>query len=57
MGGVMKGGKKEEERQLSIGTPFNVQHNIHVDFNSVTGFEVIPFSSRFHILFFVFFLL
>jgi hypothetical protein len=30
-----------EEPVISVGTPFNVQHNIHVDFNSVTGFEVI----------------
>jgi len=27
---------------LEIGTPFNVQHNIHVDFNSTTGFEGLP---------------
>jgi hypothetical protein len=25
-----------------VGSPFNVQHNIHVDFNSVTGFEGLP---------------
>lgn len=27
---------------LSVGMPYNVQHNIHVDFNSVTGFEGLP---------------
>ncbi|PRP81253.1 hypothetical protein PROFUN_02087 [Planoprotostelium fungivorum] len=41
--------KKEKDRPahsapdtLEIGTPFNVQHNIHVDFNSTTGFEGLP---------------
>lgn len=27
---------------MEIGNPFNVQHNIHVDFNSTTGFEGLP---------------
>ncbi len=31
-----------EDPVVSVGTPFNVQHNIHVDFNSVTGFEGLP---------------
>jgi len=41
--------KKDKDRPahnapdtLEIGTPFNVQHNIHVDFNSTTGFEGLP---------------
>lgn len=31
---------EEEEHVVQVGTPFNVQHNIHVDFDSVTGFVV-----------------
>ena len=27
-----------------VGTPYNVKHSIHVDFNSATGFQV-PFLS------------
>jgi len=34
--------KKDKEYVPTVGTPFNVQHNIHVDFNSVTGFEGLP---------------
>lgn len=34
--------KKDKEPVISVGMPFNVQHNIHVDFNSVTGFEGLP---------------
>eukprot|EP01114_Cavostelium_apophysatum_P014911 TRINITY_DN3974_c0_g1_i1.p1 TRINITY_DN3974_c0_g1~~TRINITY_DN3974_c0_g1_i1.p1 ORF type:complete len:742 (+),score=193.88 TRINITY_DN3974_c0_g1_i1:216-2441(+) len=38
--------KNRKERSDSnvpvVGSPFNVQHNIHVDFNSVTGFEGLP---------------
>jgi hypothetical protein len=33
---------KDKDSIISVGTPFNVQHNIHVDFNSVTGFEGLP---------------
>jgi len=42
---VSKAFKKKSEDDappLSVGLPFNVQHNIHVDFNSVTGFEGLP---------------
>jgi len=34
--------KKNKDSVPSVGAPFNVQHNIHVDFNSVTGFEGLP---------------
>eukprot|EP01100_Stratorugosa_tubuloviscum_P008656 TRINITY_DN35_c0_g6_i1.p1 TRINITY_DN35_c0_g6~~TRINITY_DN35_c0_g6_i1.p1 ORF type:complete len:449 (-),score=214.56 TRINITY_DN35_c0_g6_i1:272-1618(-) len=32
----------EEEDDMCVSTPFNVQHAIHVDFNSTTGFEGLP---------------
>jgi len=34
--------KRKDNYVPSVGSPFNVQHNIHVDFNSVTGFEGLP---------------
>lgn len=34
--------RKNKEKEIVVGSPFNVQHNIHVDFNSVTGFEGLP---------------
>lgn len=39
---TFKVGKKSKEQPLNVGIPFNVQHNIHVDFNSITGFEGLP---------------
>lgn len=36
------GKDKKRDTPLEVGTPFNVQHNIHVDFNSVTGFQGLP---------------
>lgn len=27
---------------LGIGSPYNVQHNVHVNFNTTTGFEGLP---------------
>jgi Protein kinase domain/P21-Rho-binding domain len=38
--GKMRG--EEKEHVPSVGTPFNVQHNIHVDFDSVSGFSGLP---------------
>jgi len=35
-------GLKRKESAPVVGSPFNVQHNIHVDFNSVTGFVGLP---------------
>lgn len=40
--GLFKSGKKKDSYVPTVGSPFNVQHNIHVDFNSVTGFEGLP---------------
>lgn len=37
-----KSSKGESNNVPTVGSPFNVQHNIHVDFNSVTGFEGLP---------------
>jgi hypothetical protein len=34
--------KEKVDNVPNIGAPFNVQHNIHVDFNSITGFEGLP---------------
>eukprot|EP01118_Nematostelium_gracile_P016092 TRINITY_DN6586_c0_g1_i1.p1 TRINITY_DN6586_c0_g1~~TRINITY_DN6586_c0_g1_i1.p1 ORF type:complete len:742 (-),score=243.03 TRINITY_DN6586_c0_g1_i1:39-2264(-) len=40
---IMKKAKNDKNSTVgSIGSPFNVQHNIHVDFNTVTGFEGLP---------------
>lgn len=40
---VMRGLRGEEvENRPTVGTPFNVQHNIHVDFDSVSGFSGLP---------------
>eukprot|EP01119_Soliformovum_irregulare_P012756 TRINITY_DN3338_c1_g1_i1.p1 TRINITY_DN3338_c1_g1~~TRINITY_DN3338_c1_g1_i1.p1 ORF type:complete len:734 (+),score=190.55 TRINITY_DN3338_c1_g1_i1:180-2381(+) len=33
---------KRKDSVPNVGTPFNVQHPIHVDFNSVTGFVGLP---------------
>jgi len=35
-------GLKRNDSAPVVGSPFNVQHNIHVDFNSVTGFVGLP---------------
>ncbi|EGC36783.1 hypothetical protein DICPUDRAFT_31335, partial [Dictyostelium purpureum] len=32
----------EKNKEFSVGSPFNVKHNIHVDYNTVTGFEGLP---------------
>ena len=37
-----KKGKENTDSIVSVGSPFNVQHNIHVDFKSATGFEGLP---------------
>ena len=34
----------DDEMHYKVGTPYNVKHSIHVDFNSATGFQV-PFLS------------
>eukprot|EP00026_Physarum_polycephalum_P003456 Phypoly_transcript_03468.p1 GENE.Phypoly_transcript_03468~~Phypoly_transcript_03468.p1 ORF type:complete len:698 (+),score=137.43 Phypoly_transcript_03468:114-2207(+) len=36
------GKKKPKEKEISIGTPFNVNHRVHVNFNTTTGFEGLP---------------
>jgi len=36
------GKEEEEEDDGMVSHPFNVQHNIHVDFNSSTGFSGLP---------------
>ncbi|GAM22823.1 hypothetical protein SAMD00019534_059980 [Acytostelium subglobosum LB1] len=30
------------KKKPEVGLPFNVKHNVHVDYNSVTGFEGLP---------------
>jgi len=40
--GIFGGKKKNKKKEFSVGSPFNVKHNIHVDYNSVTGFEGLP---------------
>ncbi|KYR02644.1 myosin heavy chain kinase [Tieghemostelium lacteum] len=43
LGGIFqKKSKKNKIKESIIGSPFNVKHNIHVDYNSVTGFEGLP---------------
>jgi len=34
--------KKEKASEPNIGTPFNVHHHVHVDFNTKTGFVGLP---------------
>lgn len=36
------GKKKKTKDTMVIGTPYNVQHKIHVNFNTTTGFEGLP---------------
>eukprot|EP01122_Echinamoeba_exundans_P014147 TRINITY_DN6348_c0_g7_i1.p1 TRINITY_DN6348_c0_g7~~TRINITY_DN6348_c0_g7_i1.p1 ORF type:complete len:1031 (+),score=156.79 TRINITY_DN6348_c0_g7_i1:192-3284(+) len=36
------GGKKEEGKGMVIGLPFNIKHDIHVDFNTDTGLSGLP---------------
>jgi uncharacterized protein YcgI (DUF1989 family) len=36
------GGKKEEGKSMVIGLPFNIKHDIHVDFNTDTGLSGLP---------------
>ncbi|KAN0025603.1 hypothetical protein ACTFIU_002042 [Dictyostelium citrinum] len=33
---------KDKKKEFSVGSPFNVKHNIHVNYHSVTGFEGLP---------------
>lgn len=40
--GLNKKGGNSDSHVPTVGSPFNVQHNIHVDFNSVTGFVGLP---------------
>eukprot|EP01133_Synstelium_polycarpum_P005634 gene5634-6503_t len=35
-------GKKNKKKEPEVGVPFNVKHNVHVDYNSITGFEGLP---------------
>jgi len=41
---VAAGSKDDEEEEVewSVSAPFNLQHGIHVDFNSSTGFSGLP---------------
>jgi len=34
--------RKIKKAEISVGTPFNIQHNIHVDFDSTSGFKGLP---------------
>ncbi|EGG21282.1 hypothetical protein DFA_01163 [Cavenderia fasciculata] len=34
--------KKNKKKEPEVGVPFNVKHNVHVDYNSITGFEGLP---------------
>lgn len=41
--GSLFGKKKKNERDnITIGTPFNVAHRVHVNYNTTTGFEGLP---------------
>eukprot|EP01132_Coremiostelium_polycephalum_P005425 gene5425-6767_t len=42
LGGIFGTKKNKKKKELAVGSPFNVKHNIHVDYNSVTGFEGLP---------------
>eukprot|EP01091_Cochliopodium_minus_P008333 TRINITY_DN186_c0_g1_i5.p1 TRINITY_DN186_c0_g1~~TRINITY_DN186_c0_g1_i5.p1 ORF type:complete len:413 (+),score=135.43 TRINITY_DN186_c0_g1_i5:57-1295(+) len=36
------GGKKKKKGEMSISSPFNLEHHVHVDFDSETGFAGLP---------------
>ncbi|GAM19688.1 hypothetical protein SAMD00019534_028630 [Acytostelium subglobosum LB1] len=39
---IFTSGKKNKKKEPEVGVPFNVKHNVHVDYNSITGFEGLP---------------
>lgn len=40
--------KNESKEEVSVSQPFNVNHNIHVDFDTSTGFSVFLIHSCLH---------